>query len=92
MYLIIDFFCPIQKGAIGALDGTLIPAIIPVDEQIPYRGRGKGKCMQNVLAICDFNMIFTFILVGWEGVAHDSRVLSEALADPTCNFPIPPAG
>lgn len=59
---------------------------------MPYRGRGKGQCNQNVLAICDFNMIFTFIWSGWEqweGVAHDSRVLKKTLADPTNKFPLP---
>ncbi|KAJ9546559.1 hypothetical protein OSB04_019102 [Centaurea solstitialis] len=78
------------KGAIGALDGTLIHAIVPIQEQHLYRGRGKGECYQNVLAICDFNMVFTFVVAGWEGVAHDSRVLSEALTDSTIGFPFPP--
>ena len=35
--------------------------MIPSDKQVPYRGRGIGECYQNVLAICDFNMIFTFV-------------------------------
>ncbi|KAI3709115.1 hypothetical protein L2E82_38874 [Cichorium intybus] len=80
----------IFKGAVGALDGTLVHAVIPPDEQHLYRGRGKGDCYQNVLAVCDFNMIFTFVVAGWEGVAHDSRILSEALADPDTPFPVPP--
>ncbi|XP_035833446.1 uncharacterized protein LOC110873414 isoform X2 [Helianthus annuus] len=33
----------IFPGAIGALDGTLIHAIVPVDQQTRYRGRGKDK-------------------------------------------------
>ncbi|XP_076940748.1 uncharacterized protein LOC143610051 [Bidens hawaiensis] len=78
------------RGAVGALDGTLIHAVVPTKEQDLYRGRGKWDCYQNVLAICDFNMIFTFILAGWEGVAHDSRILSEALSDPHAPFPFPP--
>lgn len=82
----------IFKGAVGALDGTLVHAVIPPDEQHLYRGRGKGDCYQNVLAVCDFNMIFTFVVAGWEGVAHDSRILSEALADPDTPFPVPPPG
>ncbi|KAI3678458.1 hypothetical protein L6452_37752 [Arctium lappa] len=80
----------IFKGAIGALDGTLIHAVVPIQEQHLYRGRGKGECYQNVLAICDFNMVFTFVVAGWEGVAHDSRVLSEALTDGAIGFPFPP--
>ncbi|GAV75869.1 DDE_4 domain-containing protein, partial [Cephalotus follicularis] len=80
----------IFKEAVGALDGTLIYAIILASQQTVYRGRGKGKCYQNVLGICDFNMIFTFVYAGWEQVAHDSRVLTEVMAEPSNNFPFPP--
>ncbi|GAV86081.1 LOW QUALITY PROTEIN: DDE_4 domain-containing protein [Cephalotus follicularis] len=78
----------IFKGAVGALDGTLVHAIIPASQQTVYKG-GKGKCYQNVLLICDFNMIFTFVYAGWEGVANDSRVLTEVMAEPSNNFPFP---
>lgn len=81
-------FC--YKGAIGALDGTLVHAIIPADQQARYRGRGRGDCYQNVLGVCDFNMIFTFVWAGWEGVAHDSRILTEVALDPYSGFPVPP--
>ncbi|GAV75064.1 LOW QUALITY PROTEIN: DDE_4 domain-containing protein, partial [Cephalotus follicularis] len=80
----------IFKGAVGVLDGTLVHAIIPASQQTVYRGRGKGSCYQNVLGICDFNMIFTFVYAGWEGVAHDSRVLIEVMTEPSNNFPFPP--
>ncbi|RZC43598.1 hypothetical protein C5167_036547, partial [Papaver somniferum] len=63
------------KGVVGALDGTLISASIPVEKQTPYRGMVKGECTQNVLAIC---------------TAHDSRVLIEAVRDPSFKFPLPP--
>ncbi|XP_052621710.1 uncharacterized protein LOC111898482 [Lactuca sativa] len=78
------------KGAVGALDGTLIHAVVPAKKQDLYRSRGKGDCYQNVLAIGDFNMIFTFVVAEWDGVAHDSRILSEAVADPQASFPFPP--
>ncbi|XP_071724153.1 uncharacterized protein [Rutidosis leptorrhynchoides] len=80
----------IFKGAVGALDVTLVHAIIPLDQQIAYRGREKEKYYQNVLAICDFNMIFTYVYAGWEGVAHDLRVLREILSNPDNCFPFPP--
>jgi hypothetical protein len=32
----------------------------------------------NVLAVCNFEMQFVYILPGWEGSAHDGRVLSDA--------------
>ncbi|XP_023730022.1 uncharacterized protein LOC111877745 [Lactuca sativa] len=80
----------IFKGAVGALDGTLVHAIVPLDKQHLYRGRGLGDCYQNVLAISDFNLIFTFVVAGWQGIAHDSRTLSEALTDRDAPFPFPP--
>lgn len=52
----------------SALDGTLLHTVIPSDKQIPYRGRGCGECYQNVLAMCDFVINFTFVAVGYEGV------------------------
>ncbi|XP_068666403.1 uncharacterized protein [Aristolochia californica] len=39
----------------------------------------KGFLSQNVMATCTFDMQFTYILVGWEGSAADSRVLKSAL-------------
>ncbi|XP_024984011.1 uncharacterized protein LOC112519923 [Cynara cardunculus var. scolymus] len=79
----------IFPGAIGALAGTLVHAVVPVDQRAHYRGRGRGECYQNVLAICDFNMIFTYVWAGWEGIAYDARVLKEVALDPTSGFPFP---
>ncbi|KAF6134297.1 hypothetical protein GIB67_021894 [Kingdonia uniflora] len=78
------------RGVVGVLDGTIIPASIPVKDQTPYRGRGRGICFQNVMAICNFDMYFTYVVAGWEQVAHVSRVLAETLNKPAHNFPIPP--
>ncbi|GKE14046.1 hypothetical protein Tco_1421623 [Tanacetum coccineum] len=80
-----------RERAVGALDGTLIHASVPSHKQNVYRARGRGDCYQNVLAICDFNMIFTYIVAGWEGTAHDARILNEALDDPIYEFLIPPS-
>ncbi|XP_034679765.1 uncharacterized protein LOC117909822 [Vitis riparia] len=52
---------------------------------------GRGECFQNVMALCDFDMIFRFVVVGWEGTAHDSRVLTETIRNPQHNFPMPPS-
>ncbi|KAL6569912.1 hypothetical protein OROMI_014426 [Orobanche minor] len=79
-------------GAIGALDGTLVHAVVPTSHQTAYRGRGGSRCFQNVLGICDFNMIFTFVWAGWEGIAHDSIVLREVAFNPNSGFPFPPQG
>ena len=37
-------------------------------------------------------MLFTYVVTGWEGAVHDSRVLITQLEDPTLGFPHPPAG
>ena len=70
----------------------MISACIPVEKQVPFRGCGRGECSQNVMAICDFDMIFKYVVVGWEGTTHDSRVLTETIRNPSHNFPMPPQG
>ena len=44
------------------------------------------------MAICNFDMQFTFACAGWEGTAHDSRVFLSALRNSQSNFPKPPNG
>jgi hypothetical protein len=73
---------------LGALDGTHIGMQIPIELQPRYRNR-KGTLSQNVLAVCNFEMVFMYILAGWEGSAHDSRVLGDAQS---CKGFITPAG
>ena len=36
----------------------------------------------NVLGVCSPNMEFIYILPGWEGSAHDGRVLRDAISRP----------
>ncbi|KAK4409469.1 hypothetical protein Sango_0019900 [Sesamum angolense] len=73
---------------VGAMDGILVPAWVPQIDQNRYRSR-KGRLAQNILAICDFDMNFTYVYAGWEGSAADARVLNHAISqDPT--FPFPP--
>ena len=58
------------QHCIGALDGTHIPAVVGADAAGPFRDR-KGNISQNVLAVVNFEMNFTFVLAGWEGSAHE---------------------
>ena len=51
------------------IDGTHVIAVVPIDKSIPYFGR-KGYPTQNVIAAYDFDMLFTFVLPGWEGSTH----------------------
>ncbi|XP_040952684.1 putative nuclease HARBI1 [Gossypium hirsutum] len=84
-------YMPHFKDCIGALDGTHIAVILPLNEQIPYIGR-KRISTQNVMAVCDFNMCFTFVMAGWEGSAHDTRIFLDAIRDPKYKFSHPPNG
>ena len=52
---------------------------MPPEIQGRFRGRKDGTT-QYVLAVISFNLKFTYVLVGWEGRAHDSCVLNDAFA------------
>ncbi|KAL0349982.1 UNVERIFIED_CONTAM: hypothetical protein Sradi_4147400 [Sesamum radiatum] len=86
----IDFY-PEFKDCVGVMDGTLVPACVPQIYQNRYRSR-KGRLSQNVLAICDFDMNFTYVYAGWESSAADARALNHVVSqDPTFPFsPIAP--
>lgn len=73
----------------GAIDGTHIPAMVPIRDAASYRNR-KGVISQNVLAVCNFDLEFIYVLSGWEGSAHDSKVLYDALTRRTNKFVVPP--
>ncbi|XP_021714756.1 uncharacterized protein LOC110682740 [Chenopodium quinoa] len=72
-------FFPWFEDFIGAIDGTHVRASVPIEIQDRFRGR-KGGTTQNVLATVDFDAKFTYVLAGWEGSAHDSRVLNDVLS------------
>ncbi|PKU67252.1 hypothetical protein MA16_Dca015981 [Dendrobium catenatum] len=84
-------YMPYFKDCIGAIDGTHVDARIPVEDQIPYIGRHHSPT-QNVMAVCDFNMCFTFVAAGWEDSAHDARIFKHVLRSPQYSFPVPPSG
>jgi hypothetical protein len=75
------------NGCVGALDGTHINTHVPVHGSAAFCNR-KGVLSQNVLAVCGFNMQFQYVLPGWEGSAHDGKVLRDALMNK--GFAIPP--
>ncbi|XP_071936838.1 uncharacterized protein [Coffea arabica] len=78
----------LQMDAVGAIDGTHIPASVSSGQQVAYTNR-HGVQSQNVLAVCDHDMRFAYVYAGWEGSAHDARVLDGALTYPN-HFPMPP--
>ncbi|KAK4727105.1 hypothetical protein R3W88_032022 [Solanum pinnatisectum] len=67
---------------------THVIARLPQGQQIPNIGR-KGYPTQNIFAVVDFNIWFTFAWAGWEEAAHDSRIFGEALCRSELNFPQP---
>ncbi|KAM0058325.1 putative harbinger transposase-derived nuclease domain-containing protein [Helianthus debilis subsp. tardiflorus] len=81
-------YYPMFENYIGAIDGTHVRALVPLNEQPKYIGR-KGYATQNIMDVCDFNMCFTFVWAGWEGTAHDTRIFNEALERPELQFPHP---
>ncbi|XP_057426218.1 uncharacterized protein LOC130719617 [Lotus japonicus] len=84
-------YYPWFKNCIGAIDGIHISAWVPADKQMSCRGR-KTTITQNVMFVCDFNMMFTYVYSGWEGSAHDAKVFLDALTNPNAEFPWPPRG
>ncbi|XP_025818423.1 uncharacterized protein LOC112894820 isoform X2 [Panicum hallii] len=75
----------------GAIDGTHVEVVVPNDKKVQYLCR-KGHKTQNVLAVVDFDMRFTFVLAGWPGSVHDMRVFNDAINKYKERFPHPPLG
>ncbi|KAJ1686500.1 hypothetical protein LUZ63_012317 [Rhynchospora breviuscula] len=70
------------EDAIGAIDGTHIPAFPDRDEPFKERWRNrKGNMTQNVMAAVDFDGNFVAVVSGWEGSAHDALVLRRTIED-----------
>ncbi|XP_043703598.1 uncharacterized protein LOC122653724 [Telopea speciosissima] len=71
-------FYPYFKDCVGAIDGSHIPAWVQVEQHRSFRDR-HGCISQNILAACDFDKKFTYILAGWAGSASDSRILDNTI-------------
>jgi len=84
-------FDPFFKDCIGAIDGTHIPVVVSQNLLVQYMCR-KNITTQNVMAVCDFDMMFTFVLAGWPGSVHDMRVFDDAMNKYSNAFPHPPPG
>jgi hypothetical protein len=53
-------------------------ARVPRHIQQAFRGR-KTQLIQNVMAAVNFDLKFTYVLVGQEGSAHDTLILADAI-------------
>ena len=80
-----------MQNCVGAIDGMHVSTYMPSSKQIPHRGR-KTIVTQNVLCACSFDMLFTFIISGWEGTANDSQIFMSAVTNTEYRFPNPPEG
>ncbi|KAJ4781315.1 nuclease [Rhynchospora pubera] len=70
------------KDALGAIDGTHIPAYPDSKDKFPERFHNrKGVPSQNVMAAVDFDGFFVSVVTGWEGSAHDNLILRTAVED-----------
>ncbi|XP_039126951.1 putative nuclease HARBI1 [Dioscorea cayenensis subsp. rotundata] len=65
-------------NCLGTLDGTHIRVNVPNADRPRYRTR-KSEITTNVLGLCSQDMQFIYVLSGWEGSAHDARVLRDAV-------------
>ncbi|KAK3205295.1 hypothetical protein Dsin_019341 [Dipteronia sinensis] len=70
---------PRPVDCIGVIDGTHIPATVMGHDNSSFRDR-HGKISQNGLAVCNFDLEFMYVLAGWEGLAHDSKLLNDVLS------------
>ena len=70
-------FWPYFKHSIGALDGSHIPVVPSAQVASAFRNR-KGFLSQNCLFACDFDLLFTYVLTGWEGSTSDARLFDVA--------------
>ena len=73
------------------MDGSHVPCIVDAHLRAAFRN-WKGYTSQNVLAIVDFDMKFTYVVAGWEGLVHDARVLCDAQVDQAFRFSHPRMG
>ena len=71
------------------MDGTHVSVWPPKHATQAYGSR-KATVTTNVLCVCNMDMQFIYVHVGWEGSANDSRMLEETIGDPKHTFPWPP--
>ena len=72
-------YWPYFKDTIDAMDGSHIVTAPPATARSRYHNQ-KGFLSQNSLFTCDFDLLITFVLIGWEGSASDAHVYDDALS------------
>jgi hypothetical protein len=82
---------PHFKDCIGVIDETHVRVSLSPEEQVMYIEK-TDIATQNVLAICDFDMRFTYVVAGQSCSYHDTSVLYHAMEIDEKHFPHPPQG
>jgi hypothetical protein len=83
-----ELFSPHFNGCIGAIDGTHISVIVLATEIVSHIGR-HWYTSQNVLAICDFDLRFTFVVARWLGSTHNTVGSMTLWRDMVRRFDVP---
>ncbi|XP_010472962.1 PREDICTED: putative nuclease HARBI1 [Camelina sativa] len=81
-------YWPYFSAFVGAMDETHVCVKVKPELQVMYWNRHDYASI-NVMAICDMNMLFTYIWNGAPGSCHDTAVLSLAQIGDS-EFPLPP--
>ncbi|CAF1926330.1 unnamed protein product, partial [Brassica napus] len=79
---------PYFSGCVGAMDGTHVCVKVTPELQGMYWNRHDNASL-NIMAICDFNVLFTYIWNGAPGSCHDTAVLTMT-KESDSEFPMPP--
>ena len=61
------------QGIVGAVDGSHIAIKDPTEDPLSYFNR-KGFHSVIIQGICDHELLFIDLYIGWPGSVHDARV------------------
>ena len=61
----------------GVIDGTHVLILAPNESHADY-ANSKGYHSIIMQAVVDHNNLYTDVVIGWPGSAHDARVLSNS--------------
>lgn len=80
------WYMPCFKEGICFINKTHIHACVCDVDKDAYISH-IGTPSQNILAICAFNLCFTFIFSSLEGFVHDSQLLKHIMQDKDSSLP-----